>query len=301
MIRILWRLLLRVPVYIYLGICFFAKLLPYPMLMLYRRIKKQLKPTAAGLFFEDWNERFAWFNGLLPFCMFVICAIYSIVSFCIAIGTESGLTAFLETVLFNTPVGSFVGFFIGGLNFTPATVLSIAFSGAICSACLGEDVPEGFKGYLSYTLRAVVFFIATSLLAAQLAGLFQIIGDWMYQVLLSLINTETHDFFPTLGKVLVLLVLGYPALQMLLLALKEYSETIIYGMLFLLTAMVLALIVQYVIDWPLAVENAISGGYAFLGLFGIVLFRPTLDGLLDKWFYKQAPFLKAAVDKLGEE
>lgn len=296
-IKPIFHLIINLPAFVYLGIDALAKLMSKPFLIAYYGTKRQLRQTNIGLFITDWNKKLAWFGGALPFCLFVLCGIYSGVWLYIVSGKENGLVDFLETVLFNTPVGSFIGFFVNGLNFTPATVLSIAFSATLCLACLGEEPNNAASQIASYVLRGIVFLVATALLAEQLAKLFQIIGDWAYHALLSLLNAEPQNFFAVLGKVLGLLLLGYPALYMLLLALKEYFEAIAYGVIFLLIGIMLTAFSQYVIRCSSEVTNIINLVYVILGIFGVVLLRPWADKILEKCMPKKAAiFQKKIID-----
>ena len=283
---------------IYHTICFLVKLLPCPIVKLYKWIKDRLEYTDVGLTLSDWNDTFSWFNGLLPFCLFIISGIYTVIMLCIAACTEGGMNAFLETIIFNTPVGSFLGFFNDGLNFTPATIVSIAFTGAICAACLGK--PEDV-GYVSHTLRYIVFWVATSHLAVQLTGLFQIIGDWSYNTIVTLFQAETNAFFPTLGKVLAIIVLCYPALQLVLLALKEYSEATIYGIIFLLIGIVLSLLLQFVINCSETAETIIMDVYYSIGFFGIAVFRSWFDTILDSFLFEHSPYSEKFLENICSE
>lgn len=289
-------ILLFIIVGIYHTICFLCKLLPCPFRKLYHWCKEKLEYTDAGLFLSDCNDRFAWFNGFLPFCLFIIGGIYAVVTLSISLVAGNGLDAFLETIIFNTPVGSFLGFFKAGLNFTPATVVSIAFSGAICAACMGKDELS-----ISYILRYIVFWVATSHLAVQLAELFQIVSDWGYNAIVTLFHTETQSFFPTLGKILALIALCYPAIVLVLLALKEYSEAIIYGVLFLLIGAALSLILQFVVKCSDNVMEITMNVYFFVGFFGVTLFRSWFDTRLEEFLSAHSPYPEGFIQDFCSE
>ena len=267
-LAMLWHLICFLIVNIYYTICIVAYYMAWPFVWLYKWVKEKLEFTAVGLFFDDWNDRFCLFNGLVPFCLLIAGFIYSIIVLLVNAGVNGGLLEYVQTLMFHTPVGSFVGFFNDGLNFTPMTAVSIAFSGTLFGLCMGSRKPENFGEFMLDLLRRIVFFVAFAHLALLLSGVFQAVGDWGFNIIVNLYNAETHSFFPTLGKIL------------LFMALKEYAECIFFGIVFLLALIVLTILLQFVFKVPRDIQNLITSIVGIVLIFVVDLFRPYIDKLL---------------------
>lgn len=278
--------LARLLVDAYFTVCFLIQLMSRPFINFHRWIRKKLGITRIGGKLDRYDSKFRHFNGLVSFCLFILSGIYALVLLLIKIGDNDALSDYFMTLVLHTPVGSFFGFFIEGLNFTPATAVSIAFSGTLFSACMGDDEPDGFAGFLIRLLRHIVFFVGFAHLAVLLSQLFQIIGDWGYNTLIALFNAQTGSFFSTVGNILLLLVIGYPAIVMFLLAIKEYAECIFLGILVLLFVLLVTILMKCVFNWPDNVQTIVTNCLVFLGFFGVDLFRPYIDNMI-YFFLKQ--------------
>lgn len=297
----IWVIFCVIVINIYHTICFLVKLLVFPFIKLYRWIRGKVECTGVGITLDCLNDTFHHFNGFIPFCLFIIGAIFSLVLLLMRIGVEGGLLEYAQVLAYHTPIGAFAGFFNEGLNFTPETAVSIAFSGALFSACMGNEKPEGFLGYLIHFLRHVVFFATFAHLAVMLTGLFKVVGDWGYNTIVTLYNTETDSFLSGAGKILALILLCYPAIELFLLAVKEYAECILLGVLFLLFCLVLALVVQYVLDISPEMQDILISGILLVVLFGVDLFRPYVDVLLNNILSKYSFYPEGWIDEFGEE
>ena len=295
--------LFRCIVTIYYVVCFLAQVLVVPFTKLYHAVKAGTESTAWGRKLDDADEKLRVFNGFIPFCFFVICTVFSVVMLLMQLGVEDGVSEYFSILLFNTPIGSFLGFFTDGLDFSPEAVLSIAFSGTLFSACMGDEKPEGFFVGLLRIVRHIVFFVAFAHLSILLSGFFRIVGGWIFDAVNSLYTSQTDSFFPQLLRVFLLILLGYPTIEMILLAVKEYTECIALGIVFLLFCIVLALLMQYVVNLDPAIENDILGWILLISFFAVDIFRPYIDDIADltigEFSYISPYTIKTVIDRLN--
>ena len=297
-IKGIWNVLTFILINVYHTVWFLTKLLFLPFVKLYRWLREKLSCTSVGISLDVLNDRFHHFNGFIPFCLFIVGAVYSIILLLLQIGVEDGFTDYAQTLVFHTPVGSFLGFLEEGLNFTPATAVSIAFSGAVFSAVMGNEKPEGFLGYLFHFLRHLVFFVASAHLAVLLSGVFQSVGDWGFDTIKTLFNKETNTFFSTLGKFLLILLIGYPALELLLLAVKEYTECIVLGVLYLIFVLLVSVVMQYILKFP---NSDVLEWIMVIVLFAVDLFRPFIDKLFDVYLSERSLYPAGWIEEFGED
>lgn len=294
----IWAIVSFIVVNIYHTVWFLSKLLIYPFLKLYRWIKEKLEFTGAGLMLSDLNDTFYRFNGFIPFCLFIIGLGYSVIKLLMQIGVENGFVGYAETLAFHTPIGFFFSLFESGWNFTPETAVSIAFSSAVFAACMGKEELDDFLGYLIHFLRHIVFFVASAHLAVLLTGVFKAVGDWGYSTIATLFQAKTSSFFPIVGRILLLIILCYPAVELFLLAVKEYTECIILGVLYSVFCGVVSLILQLCFDMT---SNIVLEIIMMVVLFGVDLFRPYVDMFIQKYMSERSLYPEGWIEEFGEE
>lgn len=217
-------------IYLYIGILELGKLMSKPFEWLFKELKKQQEKHLPAP--RQLDVVFFPFNGFWPFLLFVAALVFAAVAFWISSLHWDKEDNYLTDLIFNTTLGSFTGFLSGGLDFTPATILAIAFSGTLMPMCMTAHDPKFDKA--PWYIRAVcyvVYLVAFSILARLLTGLFQTVGQWGYETIVSLWKQETRGFFPTAGKVLALIPLCYVALLLCLITVKTYAESLLFGLL----------------------------------------------------------------------
>ena len=217
-------------IYLYIGVVELGKLMSKPFGWLCKELKKQQEKHLPAP--QQLDAVFFPFNGFMPFLLFAAALIFAVVSFWISASHWDTQDNYLIDLIYNTTLGSFFGFLSGGLDFTPATIVAIAFSGTLMPLCMASHDPEFDKA--PWYIRAVcytVYLVAFSILARLLTGLFQTVGQWGYDTIISLYNRKTEGFFATVGKVLPLIPLCYVALLLCLITVKTYAESLLFGFL----------------------------------------------------------------------
>lgn len=252
-------------IYLYIGIVELGKLMSKPFSLL---LKTGKSFAAKRLGVAGRLDSCFWvFNGFMPFLLFAAALIFAVAAFWISASHWDKNDNYLTDLIFNTTLGSFTGFLSGGLDFTPATIVAIAFSGTLIPLCMASHDPKFDKA--PWYIRAVcytVYLVAFSILARLLTGVFQTVGQWGYETIVSLWKQKASGFFPTAGKVLVLIPLCYVALLLCLITVKTYAESLLFGLLGMIVLFLGGWLLTLVPDtYPLLVE--ILSAVFVLGLF----------------------------------
>ena len=203
------------------------------------------------------DEKFSAFHGFLPFALFTTALTFVIVTCCIYIFNDAKKADFVMNLIFSTTLGSILSLFQDGFDISPATLFAIAFSGFIFSACMdtltkktkdpaGKIIEEKAKFYIRIPCFLVYFTMAASL-ALMLSGVFQAVGNWGFNTIVNLYNQKSTSFFPVLGKILAMIPLIYVAMLLLLIAVKEYAESAVFGFVGFLLLLVCLLIEQIIL------------------------------------------------------
>ncbi|MBO5837622.1 MAG: hypothetical protein J6Q92_07010 [Oscillospiraceae bacterium] len=252
-------------IYLYIGIVELGKLMSKPFSLLLKTGKSFAKKHLGAA--DRLDSCFWAFNGFMPFLLFAAALIFAVVSFWISASHWDTNDNYLIDLIYNTTLGSFTGFLSGGLDFTPATIVAIAFSGTLMPLCMASHDPEFDRA--PWYIRAVcytVYLVAFSILARLLTGLFQTVGQWGYNTIVSLYNRKTEGFFATAGKVLPLIPLCYVALLLCLITVKTYAESLLFGFLGMIALFLVGWLLSLLPDtYPLLVQ--ILSAVSVLGLF----------------------------------
>ena len=131
---------------------------------------------------------------------------------------------FFTDLLYNTVFGSFAGLLQGNFaeNFTAVAFVSVGVS-AFIAGFLSSSLNNA-KWYVRLPGH-IISLVAYAMLAHYLTAPLQAIATWGHTSLISLFHWQTTAFFPVLGKVLLLIILGYFALLLILMTLHEYFVT----------------------------------------------------------------------------
>lgn len=131
---------------------------------------------------------------------------------------------FFTDLLYNTVFGSFAGLLQGNFaeNFTAVAFVSVGVS-AFLAGFLSNPLNSA-KWYVRLPGH-VISLVAYAMLAHYLTAPLQAIATWGHTSLVSLFSWQTTAFFPALGKILLLILLGYFALLLILMTLHEYFVT----------------------------------------------------------------------------
>lgn len=131
---------------------------------------------------------------------------------------------FFTDLLYNTVFGSFAGLLQGNFaeNFTAVAFVSVGVS-AFLAGFLSSPLNNA-KWYVRLPGH-VISLVAYAMLAHYLTAPLQEIATWGHTSLVSLFHWQTTAFFPALGKIILLILLGYFALLLILMTLHEYFVT----------------------------------------------------------------------------
>ena len=268
--------------YVYICIGMLSKLMSKPFGFALKKIKgffARKLPVPETL-----NRKFSAFNGFAPFLLFSGALVFAVVAFWISSRNWSAHDNYLTYMVFNTTVGSFFGFFSDGIDFTPATLVAIAFSGALLPLCMSTHNREDKKAPVYIRVPCYsVYLVAGSILAVLLTGVFQAVGQWGYQTIMDLYHQKNGGFFLTVGKILALIPLGYMALLLLLIAIKTYAECFLFGLLGAIGLIVLALLVELVPDTYQVLKNILEVIILLGMFFGLDVLQSKALDKLDRW------------------
>ena len=160
---------------------------------------------------------------------------------------ESG-GGIVQELIYNTTIGFIIGMIENGQEVTPAAFAAIAFSGALLPLCLKahksdiNDVP-----FYVHIPCYLVYLVFSASLAMMLTGIFQAIGDWGFQAIVTLFNEGNNEFFPILGKILALIPLCYFALLIGLVAVKNFAETFVFGTLGMVVVLIVSVLMMLLV------------------------------------------------------
>lgn len=182
---------------------------------------------------------------------------FVIVTCCIYLLKDAKSEDFVENLIFSTTLGSILSLFQDGFDISPATLFAIAFSGFVFSGCMstltkkiedptGKTIEEKAKFYIRIPCFLVYFTMSASL-ALMLSGVFQAVGNWGFNTIINLYNQKSTSFFPVLGKILAMIPLLYAAMLLMLIAVKEYAESAVFGFVGFLLLIVCMLIEQLIL------------------------------------------------------
>lgn len=245
LIGFLLKLAFTIIVYVYVGIIELSKLMLKPFKLLFSAIKDALAsryPIPYAL-----NDRFYAFNGFMPFLLFAAALIYTVIVLCISFFQWDSDNNYVQHLLFNTTLGSFFGFMSGRLDFSPAAIMAIAFSGSLLPLCMSSHECGGIKPRWFVRVPCyIVYLITSSSLAVMLTGLFGVVGQWGFDTIVTLFNQESNSFFATAGKILALIPLAYIALLLCMIAVRTYAEGFLFGLLGMIILIALAFLIQLI-------------------------------------------------------
>ena len=194
---------------------------------------KKLFDWLHGLYEEHVGWRFyrldctfAVFGNFLGFVSFTAAGVFVLLFVLISLLTGTTAEELGTALLDNTLMGSFISVISDlqgqtGENFTPVAVVAIGTS-AFISNFLSMPL-ENARWYIR-TLTYVLFMAVTAALAMLLTGVFQTVGTWGYETIMSLYHQGITTFWATAGRYIALAFLCYLALMLVLMALKEYAN-----------------------------------------------------------------------------
>lgn len=261
-------------VILYTTICILIPLMEKPIAKLFNLttspVQKRLIPTARL------NAKFSAFNGFYPFLLFVSAIVFCGVVITVQVINWDPSNNFFATLLFNTPMLSMVSLFQEGLDFTPGAIVAIAFAGYLFRLCmeahnstttvLGKEETVYPKLYIRIPCY-IVYLVASCILASLLGGVFQSVGTWGLGAIRSLWTNTNRAFFPMVGKILLLIPLVYVAFFLLLVVVREYAETIVFGLVSFLILMFAGLVIVLLTKNFPVLQSILS---AILG-FGLII------------------------------
>ncbi len=204
-----------------------AGFLAYPFKKLWEKAKQLVQKNTDPQLQQTLNNRFSAFGGAAGFFAFVAVALLAVWAALWLTQEISDKVALLILVLENTVMG---GFIFGAANGTLAdvsasTVLAIGFSAGFSLFCM-NPVSKG-KWYIKVSMY-IFSFITMIGLAIALDHIFQLVGNWGYQTMTELLQSRDGGFFPTAGRILALIGLGYIAILLILSTVEQYLSFIVF-------------------------------------------------------------------------
>lgn len=272
-------------IYIYGFIVMLSNLMSKPFQLLWDKLKAFLDnklPISGNL-----NRKFSAFNGFGPFVLLIVATVFSGVSFWISSYNWDSNDNYFTYILYNTTLGSFIGFMNDGLDFTPATLVAIAFTGSLMSACMDAYDPEDEKAPIYIRIPCYVVYLVTfSILAIMLSGVFQTVGQWGYETILALYHKDGGSFWAVVGKILAMIPLCYVALLLCLITVRTYAECCVFGILGMIILIVGGLLLQLIPDSYKTLEEVLTAVFALGLFFGLDVWQgkavAKVDELLDE-------------------
>lgn len=190
----------------------------------HRSERRLLKP--------EFRARFKPFGRFSSFLLLVGAAAFLSITFLHTYTNGGDLGGLLEEIMYSTTVGSITGFVdADGLDFAVSTMFAIAFSGFLFDVCM-ESLGKYDHWYDRWYIRFpafIVFLAATALLAVMLTGVFADVSDWSLAVVNDLMTSEANDTWSLIVHVVGLAVIAYLGIILLLLTIKEYVESVLFG------------------------------------------------------------------------
>ena len=167
----------------------------------------------------------ATFGGWMGLAYLVCATVFSCAAAHYFLTHGTTTSEFFTELLYNTVFGAFASLLQGNFseNFTAVAFVSIGVS-AFIAGFLSSSL-NGAKWYVRLPGH-VISLVAYAMLARLLTAPLQAVATWGHASLVSLFHWQTASFFPVLGKILLLILLGYFALLLILMTLHEYFVTV---------------------------------------------------------------------------
>ena len=228
---------------VYWFLCNLFKWIVWPLGWLANKIKQLLgkAPAIATIqatteALDDTLERF---GGLSPLVLFASSIVFIAISL-LVFWCQGRLEDSLLGILLNNTFGSFLSLLQDGFSFTPGTLISASFASFLAHLCI--DKADRVKWYI-WIPYCVVFIGMSSILSSFFTGAFDAIGTWGYNSILALWNSTGSTFMKVL-RFVPLIVLAYFAIVFLVITVREYFCSILFGVLGMIALIIIALILQ---------------------------------------------------------
>ena len=272
LIGFLLKVAYHVILYVYAIVVWLSLLMSKPFRLLLDKIKDSLGRKLPVP--ERLNQRFSVFNGLVPFLLLMTALVFSALAFWISSRNWDPNDNYLTYMIYNTTLGSFLGFVSGDLEFTPATVVAIAFSGAILPLCMDAHNTEYEEAPIYIRIPCyAAYLIACSILATMLTGVFQSLGQWGYQTIVDLFQQTGGTFFAQAGKIIVMIPLCYVALLLCLITVRTYAECFVFGLVGMVGLIVVLLLLELIPEAYNTLKEILSVVIVVVMFFGLDIWQ----------------------------
>lgn len=204
-----------------------ADFLAYPFKKLWKLVKQWVQNNTDPRLQQRLNDRFSVFGGAVGFFAFIAVALLALWAAIWLLKETSDKVALLLLLLENTVMGGFIfGAAYGTLaDISASTVLAIGFSAGFSLFCM-NPVSKG-KWYIKVCMY-IFSFVTMIGLAIVLDQVFQVVGNWGYQTMTELLQSNDGSFFSTVGRILALIGLGYIAILMILSTVEQYLSFFVF-------------------------------------------------------------------------
>jgi len=134
----------------------------------------------------------------------------------------------LELILYNTPMGAFILLIQNGFDFSvdPAALVAAGFSGFLATACMNRVSDLKWYVWAPYCL---VFIAFSAIVASFCAGFFEAVGSWGITTITALSDATVGSGISLVFTYIALIVLGYLAIVLFSLVVREYYACLCFG------------------------------------------------------------------------
>ncbi len=147
----------------------------------------------------------------------------------------------LRDILLNNTFGSFLNLFETGFSLTPGLLISVCFASFLAHICI--DKADRVKWYI-WIPYCVIFIGMSSILSSYLTGIFDTVGTWGYNSIVSLWNNTSTSLAVKILRFVPLAVLAYFAVISLVIAIREYFCSVLFGIVGLIALLIVALLLH---------------------------------------------------------
>ena len=205
--------------------------------------------------------------------LFFLAALAFVVVYSVIICTRGQQIAdVLELILYNTPMGAFLTMLQNGFDFSvaPAALVAAGFSGFLATVCMNRVAGQPWYIWCPCCL---VFIAFSAIISSFCVDIFEAVGLWGVSTITGLSDATAGSGISTVFSYIALIVMGYLALSLLTLVIREYYACLCFGPI----SLAIFIVTAGILDRVIGTDNYTGPGYhwseyvlLFL-LFGVIM------------------------------
>ena len=231
--------------------------------------------------FDKLDYKFDAMGGCVPFFLFLASLLFVLVYILFLVSGSMSATT-IENIFFNTTVGSFFTLINSGFSFSPGVVLTAAFASLFAHLCIDKASETKWYVWIPY---CIVFICMSTILAMLLSSAFDSFGTWGYNTIIALATAKTAIFWKILGFI-PLILLGYLAITVIVITVREYFCSVVFGVAALLGLGVIAFAFQQVFGTAGWINTAF--GFLFIA---VIISVEKIRCIADDKLAEDVPFI----------